>query len=113
MSNPPGFDDRLQRDSLDLLRNLNRHHAGIIGDPEISTRIGSYEMAYRMQSSAPELMDLSQESPATLEMYGAEVGEPSFAVNCLLARRLVEAGSPIRQRVSFRLGPPLRRQGRS
>ena len=92
VSNPPGIDDRLQRDTLDLLRNLNRHHAGIIGDPEISTRINSYELAYRMQSSAPELMDLSQESPATLEMYGANPGEPSFAGNCLLARRLVERG---------------------
>ena len=65
---------------------------GATGDPEISTRINSFEMAFRMQSSAPELMDLSKESKATLEMYGAEPGKPSFANNCLLARRLVERG---------------------
>jgi len=62
------------------------------GDPEISTRINSFEMAFRMQTSAPELMDLSKESKETLEMYGAEPGKPSFANNCLLARRLVERG---------------------
>jgi uncharacterized protein (DUF1501 family) len=63
-----------------------------MGDPEIATRINSFEMAYRMQSSAPELMDLSQESKETLEMYGAEIGKPSFASSCLLARRMVERG---------------------
>jgi len=63
-----------------------------MGDPEIATRINSYEMAYRMQTSAPELMDLSKESPATMEMYGAEPGKGSFATSCLLARRLVERG---------------------
>ena len=62
------------------------------GDPEIATRINSFEMAYRMQSSAPELMDLSKEDKKTLELYGAEPGKPSFANNCLLARRLVERG---------------------
>ena len=92
VSNPPGFDDRLQRDSLDLLRTLNHHHANGIGDPEILTRINAYELAYRMQSSAPELMDLSRESPQTLELYGAHHGEASYANNCLLARRLVERG---------------------
>jgi hypothetical protein len=62
------------------------------GDPEIATRINSFEMAFRMQSSAPELMDLSKESQATLDLYGAVPGKPSFANNCLLARRLVERG---------------------
>src|SRR6185437_7170748 len=62
------------------------------GDPEINTRIASYELAFRMQSSAPELTDLSRESQATLDLYGAVPGKPSFANNCLLARRLVERG---------------------
>jgi len=63
-----------------------------MGDPEISTRINSYEMAFRMQTSAPELMDISKEPPHILDMYGVEPGKPSFAMNCLLARRLVERG---------------------
>ena len=62
------------------------------GDPEIGTRIASYEMAFKMQSSAPDLIDLTDETPATLNLYGAERGKPSFATNCLLARRLVERG---------------------
>jgi uncharacterized protein (DUF1501 family) len=74
------------------LRKLNLQRLDVVGDPEISTRINSFEMAYRMQTSAPELMDISKESPETLEMYGAEVGKSSFANNCLLARRLVERG---------------------
>jgi len=65
---------------------------GVAGDPEIATRINSYEMAFRMQSSAPEMMDISKESKNTLEAYGAEPGKPSFANNCILARRLVERG---------------------
>jgi hypothetical protein len=89
---PEGFDDRLQRSSLNLIRSLNEGHQRAVGDPEIATRIASYEMAYRMQSSAPELMDLSGESPETLSLYGAEPGKPSFALNCLLARRLIERG---------------------
>jgi len=92
LSNPPGVDNQLQRDSLDSIKRLNEMRAGITGDPEIATRISSYEMAFRMQSSAPELMDLSRESKDTLELYGAEPGKPSFANNCLLARRLVERG---------------------
>ena len=92
LSNPPGVDDQVQRESLDAITSLNRLKRGAVGDPEISTRINSFEMAYRMQSSAPELMDLSQEPQAILDMYGATPGEPSFAVNCLLARRLVERG---------------------
>jgi hypothetical protein len=92
LSNPAGVDEHLQRDSLDTIRRLNEHRLATVGDPEIATRINSFEMAYRMQTSAPELMDLSSESAETLAMYGAEPGKPSFANNCLLARRLVERG---------------------
>ena len=92
LSNPKGVDDRIQRDTLDTIRRLNEKHLGVIGDPEIATRIISYEMAYRMQTSAPELMDISKEPKHILEMYGVEPGKPSFALNCLLARRLIERG---------------------
>lgn len=92
LSNPPGIDQQMQRESLDTLSRLNRVRLGAVGDPEIATRVNSFEMAYRMQTSAPELMELSQESPETLAMYGAEPGKPSFAHNCLLARRMIERG---------------------
>ena len=92
LASPPGIDARRQRAALDVLNDLNRHRFDVTGDPEIQTRIASYEMAYRMQTSAPELMDLSGETKATLDLYGAEPGKPSFANNCLLARRLVERG---------------------
>jgi hypothetical protein len=92
VTSPDGIDRRLQRDSLDLIRDLNRQHLGLVADPEIATRISSYEMAFRMQSSAPELMDLAGETASTLSLYGVEPGKPSFAANCLLARRLVERG---------------------
>jgi len=92
LSNPPGVTPQMQRESLDLIKSLNQHHLDDVGDPEIATRINAFEMAYRMQSSAPELMDISKESKATLKMYGAEPGKSSFANNCLLARRLVERG---------------------
>lgn len=92
LSNPEGIDAKLQRDSLDTIRRLNEKRLGTVGDPEIAARINSFEMAYRMQTSAPELMDLSTESKETLEMYGAEPGKASFANNCLYARRLVEKG---------------------
>jgi hypothetical protein len=92
LSNPKGVDQEMQRDTLDTIKKLNSKRLEIVGDPEISTRISSFEMAYRMQSSAPELMDISKESKETLEMYGAEPGKSSFANNCLLARRLVERG---------------------
>src|SRR5262249_28329848 len=72
--------------------DLNKVRLDRTGDPEIATRIAAYEMAYRMQTSAPELIDLSKESKKTLDMYGAEPGKPSFANNCVLARRLVERG---------------------
>lgn len=92
LSNPKGVDEKLQRDSLDAITQLNQQKQQAIGDPEINTRINSFEMAYRMQSSAPELMDLSGEPKHVLDMYGAEPGVPSFAMNCLLARRMIERG---------------------
>jgi hypothetical protein len=92
LSNPKGVDAKIQRDTLDSIKTLNEKHLGVIGDPEISTRINSFEMAYRMQTSAPELMDISKEPKHILDMYGVEPGKPSFAMNCLLARRLVERG---------------------
>jgi hypothetical protein len=92
VSSPPGVDGRLQRDSLDLIGALNRRRLETEGDPEIATRISSYEMAFRLQTSAPELMDLKSESKATLQMYGADPDKPSFARACLLARRLIERG---------------------
>jgi hypothetical protein len=92
LSNPRGVDAETQRESLDVIQAMNRERLQVTGDPEIATRINSFEMAHRMQTSAPELMDLSKESKATLDMYGVEPGKPSFAYNCLLARRLVERG---------------------
>jgi len=92
LSNPEGVDARLQRESLDAINGLNRRRLAATGDPEIETRIHSFEMAFRMQSSAPELMDLGNEPQHVLEAYGVEVGKPSFATNCLLARRLLERG---------------------
>jgi hypothetical protein len=92
LANPQGVTGRRQRDVLDAVRDLNSARYDVTGDPEIATRISSYEMAYRMQSSAPELMDLAGESKKTLEEYGSVPGQASFANNCLLARRLVERG---------------------
>src|SRR5438046_7010117 len=92
LSNPKGVDQQIQRDSLDAIKRLNQKHLDVVGDPEIDTHINSFEMAHRMQSSAPELMDLSKEPKHILEMYGAEPGKSSFANTCLLARRLVERG---------------------
>jgi hypothetical protein len=89
---PKGVTTDRQKQVLDALRDLNAAHLADTGDPEIATRISSYEMAYRMQTSAPELIDLSGETQQTLRMYGAQPGRVSFANNCLLARRLVERG---------------------
>jgi uncharacterized protein (DUF1501 family) len=82
----------MRRQSLDALRDLNQQHLGDVGDPEILTRIAQYELAYRMQSSVPELSDIAHEPAAIHEMYGTTPGKNSFANNCLLARRLVERG---------------------
>jgi uncharacterized protein (DUF1501 family) len=92
VSSPPGVDARLQRDSIDLVGSLNRRRLEVVGDPEISTRIASYEMAFRLQTSAPELMNLKSESPKTLALYGADPDQPSFARACILARRMIERG---------------------
>ncbi|MFM1767963.1 MAG: hypothetical protein RJA22_492 [Verrucomicrobiota bacterium] len=90
LSNPKGIDDPLQRDSLDTLRTLNQKRLAAVGDPEIATRINAYEMAYRMQASAPDLMDLAREPRHILDLYGVEPGKANFASACLLARRLIE-----------------------
>lgn len=93
LSNPPGIDSQTQRESLDAIRRLNEASLQSLGDPQIAARIQSYEMAYRLQSSAPELMELTDESPETLAMYGIkDPKEANYARNCLLARRLVERG---------------------
>jgi hypothetical protein len=92
LTSPQGVTPARQRQVLDAVRDLNQDRLVETGDPEIATRIASYEMAYRMQTSAPELIDLSREDRRTLELYGAEPGRVSFANNCLLARRLVERG---------------------
>jgi len=92
VSSPPGADARLQRDSLDLIGSLNQRRLALDGDPEIATRIAAYEMAFRLQTSAPDLMDLRGESKATLDLYGCDPAKPSFARSCLLARRMVERG---------------------
>jgi hypothetical protein len=106
LANPPGVSNELQQQGLGAIASLNRHRLEALQDPEIASRIASYELAFRMQSAAPELVDLSKESQATLDMYGCDRPEPTdvagrgsgpnvfkqFARNCLLARRLVERG---------------------
>lgn len=92
LANPAGIDAQLQRESLDLVQSLNQQQRKLQGDPEIETRISSYEMAHRLQSSAPELMDLKSESAETLQLYGCQPDQPSFARACLIARRMVERG---------------------
>lgn len=91
-SNPPGMDEQLRRKTLDTLNELNRLQIEAMGHPETQTRISQYELAYRMQTSVPEVMDISRESQTMLDAYGARPGESSLANNCLLARRLVESG---------------------
>jgi len=92
LSSPPGVDRELQADTLRAITQLNQQRLEAVGDPEIATRINSFEMAFRMQTSAPELMNLADEPQHVLDMYGAEPGKPSFANNCLLTRRLLERG---------------------
>ena len=89
---PAGIDGEQQADFVAAVRDLNQMKLQTTGDPEIATRIAAYEMAFRMQTSAPELVDLTRETRQTLDMYGAVPGKPSFAANCLLARRLIERG---------------------
>jgi len=92
LTSPKGFNSERQYQVLQAVRDLNQAHLMETGDPEVATRIASYEMAYRMQTTGPELIDCSKESKETLALYGAEPGARSFANNCLLARRLVERG---------------------
>ena len=93
LSNPKGFDDETQRASLDTLRELNTAAHEHYGDPDIAARIQNYEMAYRLQSSAPELTDLSSEPQHILDLYGIkDIKQPGYARNCLLARRMIERG---------------------
>jgi hypothetical protein len=92
LASPTGTTRESERGFVDAVADLNRHRFDVVGDPEISTRIAAYEMAYRMQASAPDLMDISAEPQHILDQYGAKSGKPSFANNCLLARRLVQRG---------------------
>lgn len=92
LASPAGVTRSREREFVNVVGDLNRLKSDLVGDPEIRTRIAAYEMAYRMQSSAPELMDLSQEPQHVLHAYGVEPGRPSYAANCLLARRMVERG---------------------
>ncbi len=93
LSNPAGIDARMQRSRLNLIRDLNDERAAITGDPEIASRVAAYELAFRMQTAAPDLLDFSKEPPKTLELYG--IGKDpthTYGSNCLLARRMVERG---------------------
>lgn len=92
VSNPPGISSDSRRQLLDATNDLNRMALDTVGDPAIEAQIENYELAFRMQTSVPELTDLSQESTETLDLYGATPGRPSFANNCLLARRMAERG---------------------
>ena len=93
LSNPPGINSSVRRDILHDLKSLNEERSELIGDPEIDSRISQYEMAFRMQSSVPELVNLSDETQSTLDLYGPDVQRPgTYAANCLLARRLAERG---------------------
>jgi len=92
ISNPKGVTSQIQQQSVETIAKLNRQRASIVGDPEISSRIAAYEMAFRLQSTAPELVDIASETRETLDLYGCEPEKPSFARACLMARRLMERG---------------------
>ena len=92
LTNPSGVTRDRQGADIAAINALNAAHDALTGDPEIATRIAQYEMAFQMQASVPELMDVKNESPQTLELYGCQPGDGSFASNCLLARRLAERG---------------------
>jgi len=89
---PAGISSKLQREVVDAVNSLNRMHDQLVDDPEIATRISQYELAFRMQTSVPDLMDVSKETPETMAMYGCKGGDGTYASNCLLARRLAERG---------------------
>jgi len=91
LSNPPGIEASTRRNIIDVVSKINRMRSEEFGDPEIETRIAQYEMAYRMQTSVPDLMDLSSEPESTFKLYGEDARRPgSYAANCLLARRMIE-----------------------
>jgi hypothetical protein len=92
LTNPPGINRAEQGGDVEMINQLNREYDAEVGDPEIATRIAQYEMAFKMQASVPDLMDLSSEGAGMLELYGCKPGDGSFASNCLLARRLAERG---------------------
>jgi Protein of unknown function (DUF1501) len=92
IQNPKGMSAKLQHDSIDAINALNKIENAAVQDPEIATRVSQYEMAFKMQSSVPGLMDMSKEPQSVLDLYGAHPGDGSFASNCLLARRLAEKG---------------------
>src|SRR5205814_9952892 len=93
LGNPPGVDAAARRRMLDGLAKLNQHQLDAVADPETQARIAQYEMAFRMQTSVPELVDVSKEPKHVLDLYGPDVHKPgTFAASCLLARRLVERG---------------------
>ncbi|HEX2750967.1 MAG TPA: DUF1501 domain-containing protein [Verrucomicrobiales bacterium] len=92
VASPPGLDARAQRETLDVIGTLNRRRLATEGDPEIATRLANYEMAFRLQTSAPELMDLRSESKETLDLYGCNPDKADFSRACLLARRMIERG---------------------
>jgi uncharacterized protein (DUF1501 family) len=93
LSHPPGIRAEQQEVDIRAINALNRQHDQLVADPEIATRIAQYEMAFRMQTSVPELVDMRDEDSGTLEMYGCQPGDGSFASNCLLARRMAERGT--------------------
>jgi hypothetical protein len=98
LKDPDGIDREMRRRMLDRIAKINQHHHEQFGDPETQTRIAQYEMAFRMQTSVPELMDLSTESEKTFELYGPDSKKPgTFARNCIIARRLAEQGVPFMQ----------------
>jgi len=105
IENPPGVSAQMQADSIQAVNALNQSTDRTLHDPEIQTRIAQYEMAFKMQASVPDLLDMSKEPASVLEMYGARPGDGSFASNCLLARRLAERGVRFIQ-LYHRLGPP-------
>jgi len=104
VQNPAGVSDLHQRDVIQTVAALEQHRLTAIHDPDVATRIRQYELAFRMQTSVPQLADLSGETAETLALYGAEPGKATVGTNCLMARRLVERGGPFRPSLSQRLG---------
>ena len=89
---PNGLGSDLQKASIEAINALNKEQYSTLKDPEILTRVAQYEMAFKMQASVPDLVDMSKEPQSVMDMYGAKPGDGSFASNCLLARRLAERG---------------------